>query len=161
MARPIKPRMVAIMLDVTYFKPVGIPAACINELRISLEEAEAIRLKDVEGLGQEQSAGRMMVSRPTFHRVLTSARRKMADALLNGKAIRIDGGYFEVSPGRFKCSNGHKWDVPSESMVTNPPQFCPTCITPDIEQLSPKGSDCPFNRGLACCSRCVRNYRRR
>jgi predicted DNA-binding protein (UPF0251 family) len=64
-------------------------------VRQSLEEAEAIRLKELEDLAQEQSAVRMNISRPTFQWVLESARKKVADALLNGKAIRIDGGNFE------------------------------------------------------------------
>lgn len=67
----------------------------LQEVRLSLEEAEAIRLKDIEDLDQEQAALRMNVSRPTYQRVLESARKKVADALLNGKAIRIDGGNFE------------------------------------------------------------------
>jgi uncharacterized protein len=156
MARPTKGRKISVVPGVTYFKPVGIPAGCIEEVRLSLEETEAIRLKDIKGLEQEQGADRMMVSRPTFQRVLTSARRKMADALLNGKAIRIDGGNFEMSPGHFKCRNGHEWNMPFKSMVTNPPQFCPTCYTPEFEQLSPKGSECPFKKQLACCRHCSR-----
>ena len=139
MPRPIKCRRVAFLPDVTYFKPAGIPMRVLEEVRLSVEEAEAIRLKDLEGLEQEAGAGRMNISRPTFQRVLASARQKMADALLNGKAIRIEGGSFEMASRRFRCLNGHEWEVPFEIMMRTPPQLCPTCNTPRIEPL-PKGS---------------------
>jgi predicted DNA-binding protein (UPF0251 family) len=99
MPRPPKCRRVAYLPGVTYFKPAGIPLRALSEVRLSIEEAEAIRLKDLEGLEQEPSAKRMNISRPTFQRVLVSARQKIADALLNGKAIRIEGGNFEIEPG--------------------------------------------------------------
>ena len=97
MPRPPKCRRVEFLPDVTYFKPAGIPLRTLKEVQLSVEEAEAIRLKDLEGLEQEQGAERMNISRPTFQRVLTLARQKMADALLNGKAIRIEGGNFEIA----------------------------------------------------------------
>ena len=83
MPRPPKCRRVEFLPDVTYFKPAGIPLRALEEVRLSVEEAEAIRLKDLEGLEQEQCAERMNISRPTFQRVLASGRQKMADALLN------------------------------------------------------------------------------
>ncbi len=98
MPRPLKCRRVALLPNVTYFKPAGIPLRALDEVRLSVEEAEAIRLKDLEGLEQEQGAERMNISRPTFQRVLASARQKIANALLNGKAIRIEGGNFEIAP---------------------------------------------------------------
>ena len=98
MPRPIKWRRVAFIPSVTYFKPAGIPLRALGEVRLSVEEAEAIRLKDLEGLEQEPSAEKMNISRPTFQRVLVSARQKIAEALLNGKAIRIEGGNFEMAP---------------------------------------------------------------
>ena len=106
MSRPFKCRRVAFMPGVTYFKPAGIPLRDLEEVCLSVEEAEAVRLKELEGLDQEQGAEKMNISRPTFQRVLASARKKMADALLNGKAIRIEGGNFEVSSLRCKCVNG-------------------------------------------------------
>lgn len=99
MPRPPRCRRVAFLPGITYFKPAGIPLRALEEIRLSIEEAEAIRLKDLEGLEQERGAEKMNVSRPTFQRVLASARQKIADALLNGKAIRIEGGNFEVAPG--------------------------------------------------------------
>ena len=137
MARPFKCRRVAFMPGVTYFKPAGIPLRALEEIRLTVEEAEAIRLKDLEGLEQEQGAERMNISRPTFQRVLASARLKIASALLNGKAIRIEGGNFEMSPHRFHCANNHEWELPFEAAMQMPSQACPTCNEPSVEPLVP------------------------
>jgi len=132
-------RRVNFIPEITYFKPAGIPLAGLQEVCLSIEEAEALRLKDLETLEQEECAQKMKVSRTTFARVLGSARQKIADALLNGKAIRIDGGNFEMAKRRFRCLNGHEWDVPFETMINEPPQSCPTCKTPNIMPLQPFG----------------------
>jgi len=139
MGRMPKWRRVASIPKVTYFKPAGIPYRALEEVHLSVEEAEAIRLKDLEGLEQEECARRMNISRPTFHRVLGAARSKLADALLNGKAIRIEGGNFEMAVRRFYCINGHQWEVPFEAMIKEPPQLCPTCDTPNIMPVQPMG----------------------
>jgi len=138
MPRPQKCRRVAFIPDVTYFKPAGIPLRVLEEVQVSIEEVEAIRLKDIEGLEQEQCAERMSVSRPTFQRVLESARRKIADALLHGKAIKIDGGNFEMTWSRFRCRRGHEWEL--EAPVSKTPELCPTCSTPNIEPMVITGS---------------------
>jgi predicted DNA-binding protein (UPF0251 family) len=80
----------------TYFKPAGIPLADLEEAVLAVDEFEAVRLKDLEGLEQDAAARAMGVSQPTFHRILASARAKIADALVNGKAIRIEGGAYRV-----------------------------------------------------------------
>jgi predicted DNA-binding protein (UPF0251 family)/predicted Fe-Mo cluster-binding NifX family protein len=98
MARPFKCRRVSSIPGVTYFKPAGIPMRDLEEVGMSVEEAEALRLKELDGLEQEEGAERMNISRPTFQRILASARKKAADALLNGKAIKIEGGNFQVMP---------------------------------------------------------------
>lgn len=139
MGRPLLWRRVNFIPPITYFKPAGVPLTALQEVCLSVEEAEAIRLKDLEGLEQEKCAERMSVSRSTFARVLASARQKMADALLNGKAIRIEGGNFEMALSRFRCINGHEWNVPFQIMVNTPPQVCPTCNTPSIMPLQPLG----------------------
>jgi predicted DNA-binding protein (UPF0251 family) len=111
MVRPQKCRRVSSIPGVTYFKPAGIPLRELAEVQLTVEEAESLRLKDIEDLDQEQCAERMNVSRPTFQRVLESARRKVADALLNGKAIRIGGGNFETAPALCGHACGHMRDV--------------------------------------------------
>jgi uncharacterized protein len=107
MVRTRKCRMVSSLPSVTYFKPAGIPLRFLSEVRLSVEEAEALRLKELDGLEQAEGAIRMGVSRPTFQRVLSSARKKVADALLNGKAIKIEGGSFQVIGSRMCCYKGH------------------------------------------------------
>ena len=139
MSRPPKCRRVAFLPEVTYFKPAGIPLRVLEEVLVSVDEAEAIRLKDLEGLEQEQCAERMGISRPTFQRVLESARQKIADAVLHGKAIRIAGGNFEMTVRRFRCMSGHEWDVPFEAMVAGHPQLCPNCNTSRVMPLEPRG----------------------
>ncbi|MCD6300342.1 MAG: DUF134 domain-containing protein, partial [Dehalococcoidales bacterium] len=78
-------RRVDFIPPVTYFKPLGVPLSRLKEVCLSVEKAEALRLKDLEGLEQEEGAQKMNVSRTTFSRVLGSARQKTTDALLNGK----------------------------------------------------------------------------
>jgi len=126
MGRPPLWRRVDFIPEITYFKPAGIPLAQLQEVRLSVEEAEAIRLKDIETLEQEECAQKMHISRTTFARVLTLARQKVADALLNGKGIRIEGGNFEMVARRFRCVNGHEWDVPFEVMTTTLTRSCPS-----------------------------------
>ena len=113
--------------------------ADLEEIRLLVEEAEAIRLKDLEGLEQEECAQKMNISRSTFSRLLDSAREKIADALVNGKAIRIEGGNFEMAVRKFRCLEGHEWDVPFEIMISGPPEACPECDTQSIMPLFPPG----------------------
>jgi predicted DNA-binding protein (UPF0251 family) len=145
MARPVKWRCVDFVPQATYFKPAGIPLYSMEDVRLSIEEAEAVRLKDLEGLEQEECAERMHISRPTFHRVLEAARKKLADALINGKAIRVEGGNFEMSARRFRCNNdGHEWEVPFEAMISAPSPVCPECNGLDTLPAQPKAG---FGRG--------------
>lgn len=140
MSRPTKWRRVGFMPEIAYFKPSGVPLSILDEVLLSVEEAEAIRLKDLEGLQQEECAQRMYISRPTFHRILESGRSKLADALINGKAIRIQGGNFEMAMRRFRCGNdGQEWDVPFEAMVAGLPVACPRCNSPDVRPIPPPG----------------------
>jgi predicted DNA-binding protein (UPF0251 family) len=139
MGRQPMRRRVDSIPRVSYFKPAGVPLSGLEEVRLSVEEAEALRLKDIEGLEQDGCAKKMKVSRSTFARVLLSARQKMAEALLNGKAIRIEGGNYEMSVRRFRCHNGHEWEVPFEKMIKEPPQLCPTCNTTEIMAIWPAG----------------------
>jgi len=96
MARPKKFRFVEAEPEVTYFKPRAIPLMELEEVKISVEEMEALRLEFLEKIDKEKAAGKMGISRTTFWRVLSSAGEKVADALINGKAIRIEGGKYEL-----------------------------------------------------------------
>jgi predicted DNA-binding protein (UPF0251 family) len=130
-------RRVNFLPQSTFFKPTGVPLARLQEVRLSIEEAEAIRLKDLEGLEQEECAKKMNISRSTFARELNLGRQKVADALINGKAIRINGGNFEMTKRRFRCVNGHEWDMPFELITNTPTLSCPTCNTPTIMPVWP------------------------
>ena len=138
--RPVKLRKVSCSPEYTYFKPAGVPMIFLEEVCLSIEEAESIRLKDFECLDQKSCAKKMSISRPTFHRILSSARQKLADALLNGKAIRIEGGNFMMATSHFKCIDGHEWEVPFEIMVDNPPLLCPRCNSTQFKNMKMKAS---------------------
>ena len=85
-------RYITNLPDVTYYKPAGIPMRILDEVVVSLDEMEAIRLADYAHLYQEDAAAKMNVSRQTFGRILVSAHQKIAEALLFGKALRVEGG---------------------------------------------------------------------
>lgn len=91
MARPKKYRKIRCNPAVLYFKPKGIPMHVLDEVILQPDELEAIRLGDFLGLSQEESAEKMNVSRATFGRIINSAHSKVADGILNGKALHISG----------------------------------------------------------------------
>lgn len=151
MPRPMKCRRVARIPGTVYFKPAGIPLRELDEVVVSVDEIEAVRLKDIEGLEQEQGAEKMNISRPTFQRMLTSARGKIADALINGKAIRIEGGNIETAGYRFRCRrDGAEWEVPPEEISPERPPVCPECNTPQQLPVIPPGF---AGRGRGRCRR--------
>lgn len=108
MPRPRQCRRVAQLPQVTYYKPRGVPLAMLQQVALTVDELEAIRLADLEGLYQEQAALKMNVSRQTFGRILDSAHAKVADALTHGKALSIEGGPVEVAvpPGPQRGGRG-------------------------------------------------------
>ena len=95
MPRPKKPRFINFLTNAKYFKPRAIPLSELEEVVLSAEEMEALRLKELKRLDHEKCAQKMKISRTSFHRDLESAHQKIADALINNKAIRIEEG-----PGR-------------------------------------------------------------
>jgi len=97
MPRPRHCRRVGCLPQATFYKPKGIPLAVLQHTTLMVDELEAIRLADLQGLYQEQAAEKMNVSRQTFGRILESAHKKIADALVNGKALSIQGGSIELA----------------------------------------------------------------
>ena len=89
MVRPIKPRRVFFDPKAIYFKPRAIPLSMLEEVELGVDELEAIRLCDFEGLEQEEAARKMKISQSTLSRILISARKKISEALIEGKAIKI------------------------------------------------------------------------
>lgn len=92
MVRPCKCRVVRFSPEVTYFKPRGVPLRALETIELSLDELEAIRLKYSSGLEQTEAAKKMKISQSTFHRLLNRANKKIATALINGKAIKFNCG---------------------------------------------------------------------
>jgi len=89
MVRPKKCRRIRFKGDFHYFKPRAVPMSELEEVELDVSEFEALRLKDFKNLEQSEAAKKMEVSQPTFHRILIDARKKVADAIVNGKAIKI------------------------------------------------------------------------
>jgi len=110
MPRPQICRNISGQPDVLYFKPAGVPLADLEESMLSIDEFEAIHLKDLDGKEQEECAKMMGISQPTFHRLILSARKKIADAIVNGKAIKIKGGNTKINSKIHKgcCRRGVK-----------------------------------------------------
>ncbi len=93
MVRPKKKRKVNFQPQAVYFKPRGRPLAQLKEVRLNIDEIEAIRLCDKVGLSQTKAAEKMHVSQSTLRRILVSARQKVAQALTEGRAVRIEKDY--------------------------------------------------------------------
>lgn len=89
MTRPRLCRRIRFNPRITYFKPQGVPMRFLEAIDLTAEELEALRLKNIEGLEQTEAANKMDTSQSTFQRILSSANKKVSDALINGKAIRI------------------------------------------------------------------------
>jgi len=114
MPRPPCKRRIGFVPNVTYYKPVGVPMSQLAEVVIQHDELEAIRLKDLLGEPQEEAAKKMNISQPTFHRLLTSAHEKIADALVNGKALRIQGGNLAIEETSLPPCGFHRRCMHSE-----------------------------------------------
>jgi len=142
MVRPRKRRRVCIEPSATFFKPRGIPLSAVEKVTLAVEELEALRLAELQNMEQEKAAATMNVSQPTLHRILTAARRKVADALVNGKAIKIEGGDYMIAEGEplfrcYECLN--EWQEP---YGTGRPGKCPRCGSVNIHRS-------PRDRGYA------------
>ncbi|MCM8783154.1 MAG: DUF134 domain-containing protein [Candidatus Omnitrophica bacterium] len=140
MPRPFIPRRVCCQPQANYFKPKGIPLDMLREVNLTLDELETIRLADLEGLYQEEAAQKMGISRQTFGNTIDSAHKKIADALLNGKALKIEGGVVKMVERHFVCYDcKHTWSVPYGAPR---PVECPQCKSTNIHRA-------PQDRGWA------------
>ncbi len=140
MSRPPKCRRVEFLPQQTFFKPAGVPASELEEVNLTVEELEAIRLKDLLGLEQEACAEKMGVSRPTYHRVLSSARLKVAEALVVGKALKVEGGNYKVVVRRFKCTDcGKDWELPCGVGPRGSDIACPNCEGTEVFRINENG----------------------
>ena len=144
MPRPRRCRRVFGPPSCRLFKPAGVPARSLREETITVDELEAIRLADFEGLYQEEAAGQMNVSRQTFGRIIESAHRKVARALVEGNILRIEGGEIEMAETRiFTCVDcRYTWPLP---FGTGRPGECPACLSQNIHRS--EGGPGAFGRG--------------
>jgi predicted DNA-binding protein (UPF0251 family)/predicted Fe-Mo cluster-binding NifX family protein len=97
MPRPKKCRMVDTIPGVRLFKPQGIPARQLEEIYLPFEGYESLRLADLEGLRQDEAAERMKISRQTFGRILSEARKAVTEAIVKGLVLRIEGGEYKMT----------------------------------------------------------------
>lgn len=152
MPRPPHCRCVGQLPAAHYFKPRGIPLAALEEVVLTVDELEAVRLADFQGLYQEQAAAQMNVSRQTFGRIIEAARRKVAEALVEGKALRIEGGEFEMNSTRsFGCADcGHTCQAPHG---TGRPPECPACHSKNLHRAPEERGSGGHGPGGGCCCR--------
>lgn len=144
MARPVKVRKVEVLPEALYFKPVGKKKCEMQETELKVEELEAMRLKDLEELSQEECAKQMEVSRQTFQNILESARQKITRALVEGQAIHIGGGDFATKHCMYQCHAcgkvyGIAYHVDREK--------CPSCGSEKVA--------CSGNKYCGCQRRCI------
>jgi predicted DNA-binding protein (UPF0251 family) len=147
------------MPESNYFKPRGIPLSMLEEVILTVDEFEAIKLADLENLYQEQAAEKMNVSRQTFGRIIDSAHKKVADALVKGKALKIEGGEFEMAAMRkFRCYDcQHSWELP---YGTGRPENCPSCKSGNIRRVEKdRGYARGIGRGQGGCCREIEQKR--
>jgi predicted DNA-binding protein (UPF0251 family) len=114
--RPFRRRRISGRPAAPVFKPAGVRLRDLEVQVLALDEFEAIRLADLESCYHELAAEKMRVSRPTFTRILDAAHRKLADALVHGKALRIEGGPVQVQS--FRCCREH--DTRPDPEISDP-----------------------------------------
>jgi predicted DNA-binding protein (UPF0251 family) len=118
------------------YKPFGIPMRELESITLLYEEFEAIRLADYENLTQEEAAQRMSISRPTFTRLYDKARKNIARAFIEGKALIIQGGTFVTEDHWYKCHDCN------ETITTlKPIKQCRKCDSGNIMELTHKQED--------------------
>ncbi len=145
MSKPKKNRYVKYPPFVAYFKPQGVPMYSLEQVSLHVEEYEALRLSDFQGMRHNEAASEMKVSRPTFTRIINSAHKKLADAITNGKAIRVEGGNFILMDMRFFCEDCRNiWEIGNTDAI---PENCPKCGSQNIVDLSHRFMHGGHNRG--------------
>ncbi|MFC1691634.1 DUF134 domain-containing protein [Nanoarchaeota archaeon] len=148
MVRPKLHRLVRFRGNFHYFKPQAIPLSELSEVILTVDEFEAMRLKDKLGLDQTEAAEKMNISQPTFHRILESARKKIAEAIVDGKAIRIQGG---------ACKMPNKDGTGPEGKGPRTGRGLGNCPSTDKESLDETR---PRRKGLGPCGAGARRGRR-
>ena len=132
MPRPKQDRKISIPPLMKGFKPFGIPRRMLSSVSLLYDEYEAIRLLDYEGMNQDQAAVQMNVSRPTLTRIYEKARKTIAQALVEGKMIMIEGGNVQFDRAWYRCRRCYKLIGGLENHV-----HCKDCKTFSDDELIP------------------------
>jgi LSD1 subclass zinc finger protein len=142
MPRPKKDKIVGSPPLFSCFKPVGVRRCLLRDTKLELDEYEAIRLSDYEGLDHVRAAARMGISRSTFSRLVETARKKVARFLVDGEVLQIAGGRIHFRDNILKCSEcGKMFGVPIGASVVK----CPVCGSSELVNLA--GS---YGHGMCC-----------
>jgi uncharacterized protein len=143
MSRPQKERMVHQPPLFTDFKPIGVRIDFLKKTSLSLDEYEAFRLADFIGLSHDDASNEMDISRSTFTRLIEKARKKIAQLIINGHVLNIDGGNIHFRKNIIKCNScGHMFNINIDKSVSN----CPECNSSNLLNIA--GG---FGHGR-CCS---------
>ncbi len=133
MARPENNRIVHEPPLFGEFKPVGIPGRSLDQILISLDEYEAIRLADFTGLSHEEAADEMEISRSTFTRLIEKARKKIAEFLVRGKILTIEGGSIHFRNNIIQCLDcGYMFKMNIGQVLSQ----CPECDSKNLFNLA-------------------------
>lgn len=151
MVRPRKIKLVNFEPDVTYFKPRAVPLSNLEEVEITLDELESLRLSNLEKLNQTLAAQKMQVHQSTFQRTLTRANEKITDALVNGKAIKIRGGEYKMPggdrTGPLGLGRGRGFNRGSTNAGPSGVCICPSC---GHEEQHVRGQPCNQKKCPKC-----------
>lgn len=142
MARPEKNRNVLTPPSFNNFKPSGVRAVELQQVMLTLDEYEALRLADYDGLDHQQAAKKMDISRPTFSRLIAKARQKMAEFIIEGKSLQIEGGAVHFSENMILCLDcGARYQVAFSKRHI----ICPECGSENFQDLAQS-----FGHGRCC-----------
>lgn len=133
MPRPKSNRIVREPPLFTEFKPVGVPGAELDQILLSLDEYEAVRLADYVGMSHEEAADEMGMSRSTFSRLIEKSRKKIAEFIFQGRLLTIDGGNIHFRRNIIQCSDcGQMFKINIDSPITE----CPECHSKNLLNLA-------------------------
>lgn len=133
MARPKNERIVSEPPIYGEFKPVGIQKKDLDEIILSIDEYEAIRLANYVGLSHEEASMEMKISRSTFSRLLEVANKKLAEFIIKGKILNIDGGSIHFKKNIIQCRNcGHMF----RTSIVESTNSCPNCNSTNLLNLA-------------------------
>jgi len=147
--RPKIKRTIRFFPEITYFKPAGIPLRMLSEIILSLDEVEAMRLAELEDLDQEKAAEEMKISRITFLRILHCAHKKIAEALIYGKALRMEGGEIMANDQSQRSGDERLQDCQTWGQNVGRGRGLGgsgTCVCPNCKE------EFPHQRGIPCIS---------